>query len=272
MGAESLHDAAIRVVRAVSKPLITWQKLMDPRTIKKHVQQYYTQLFARGRTVPARVPIASGRQLAMELGYPRSLCDCIPDPLWDLFAPCGNPLLYLDDLEGQWVLNLGCGVGIDSLALAATHPGIHVVGLDVVWNVLQQGCCGTGTSGRPPRRLHWVCGDATALPFCTQCFDATFLNGVFNLFVDKQVLLGELRRVLKPNAQLLIADLCSEAPLPDHFAEEADAWAWCMSGALTLDELLNLLRQTGFDAITVQEKEDAEGFFRTVVTGRQSRA
>ncbi len=267
-----LYDAASGIARTISKPFITRQELMDPQTIKKHVQQYYTQLFARGRTAPARVPIASGRQLAMELGYPRSLCDSIPDCLWDLFAPCGNPLPYLDDLDGQWVLNLGCGAGIDSLALAAAHPGIHVVGLDVVLNVLQQGRCGPGAGGWPPRSLHWVCGDATALPFRAQCFDAALLNGVFNLFVDKRALLGELGRVLKPHAQLLIADLCSEAPLPDHFTEEADAWAWCMSGALTLDELLNLLRQAGFNAITVQEKEDAEGFFRTVVTGRQSRA
>jgi arsenite methyltransferase len=245
---------------------------MDPRAIKKHVQHYYTQLFTRGRTVPTTVPIASGRQLAIEVGYPRSLCDGIPDRLWDLFAPCGNPLPYIDGLDGQWVLNLGCGVGIDSLALAVAHPGIHVVNLDVVWNVLCQGLAGTGGCCWPTSNLHWICGDAIDLPFCSHCFDTALLNGVFNLFADKRALLRELGRVLKPRSQVLIADLCSEAPLPDHFAEEADAWAWCMSGALTLIELQNLLHQEGFDSITVQEKEGAEGFFRTVVTCRQSRA
>jgi SAM-dependent methyltransferase len=245
---------------------------MDPETIRKHVQQYYTQLFARGRTVPTTVRIASGRQLAMELGYPRSLCDCIPDRLWDLFAPCGNPLPYVDVLDGQWVLNLGCGVGIDSLALAATHSGVNVVGLDVVWNALRRGAAETGGWCSPIRNLHWICGDAIDLPFCAQCFDTVFLNGVFNLFADKRALIGELRRVLKPHSQILIADLCSDAPLPHHFAEEADAWAWCMSGALTMNELLNLLHQAGFDGLTVQEKEGTEGFFRIVVTGRQSRA
>jgi SAM-dependent methyltransferase len=245
---------------------------MDPDTIKKHVQHYYTQLFARGRTVPITVPIASGRRLAMELGYPQSLCDRIPNHLWDLFAACGNPLPYLDGLDGQWVLNLGCGVGIDTLALTVAHPDMHVVSLDVVWNVLHEGLSGTSGRSQPSRNLHWVCGDAIELPFSAQCFDAAFLNGVFNLFADKRALLGELRRVLKPRSQLLIADLCSEAPLPDHFLEEADAWAWCMSGALTLIELQDLLHQEGFDSITVQEKEGSEEFFRIVVTSRQSRA
>ncbi|HBD09126.1 MAG TPA: hypothetical protein DCZ69_12775 [Syntrophobacteraceae bacterium] len=243
---------------------------VDPETIQEHVRRYYARLFARGRTVPEGVPIPTGRQLAMELGYPPSLCSRIPDYLWDLFAPCGNPLPYVEGGKNPWVLNLGCGVGIDSLALTAAHPGMHVVGADAVWQVVSQANRGVDEGQWPSTGLHWLCGDATRLPFRYQCFDAVLLNGVFNLFADKPALLKELRRVLKPRAHILIADLCNDTDLPDQFAQEADAWAWCMSGALALNELRDLLGQAGFGTIEVREKEDAEMFFRTVVTCRKS--
>ena len=243
---------------------------MDTEEIKRHVKRYYAELFARGRTVPTTLPILSGRELATELGYPSALFDLIPDQLWDLFAPCGNPLPHLSGPENQWLLNLGCGAGIDSFAMVAQHPGTHVVGLDVVWTVLHQAHRWADTGTLQSKGLFWVCGDAAALPFQSQHFDAAVLNGVFNLFPDKESLLGECRRVLKPRGQLLLADLCSHGPLPDHFAAEADAWAWCMSGALTLDELLALLNRAGFDDIMVNWQEHEDMLYRTLVTCRKA--
>src|SRR5512143_3110594 len=105
---------------------------MDPNSIKHHIRDYYAGLFAKGRTAPAALPIRSGKPLAAELGYPMDSLGLLPDELWNLFAPCGNPLPHLQCACGQRVLNLGCGAGIDSLALTLLHPEGHAVGLDVV--------------------------------------------------------------------------------------------------------------------------------------------
>jgi len=243
---------------------------IDLRTIKQHIRHYYSRLFASGRTAPSALPIRSGRPLAVDLGYPEDFLELIPDPLWDLFAPCGNPLASLRCVSSQRVLNLGCGVGVDSFALGVHCPGMQVVGLDVVWDVLDKAQRWSSAAGYEHADLLWVCSDGEVLPFRAQCFDAVVMNGVFNLFPDKQRLLEELRRVLRSHGQLIIADLGATAPLPDYFAGEPDAWAWCMSGALTAVQLQGLLQETAFEAITLNQEEDGEMFVRMVVTCRKA--
>jgi arsenite methyltransferase len=231
---------------------------MDPRAIQHYVRRYYTRLFAAGHAAPRALPILSGRPLATALGYPEELLERLPDHLWDLFAPCGNPLPHLRCAAGQRVLNLGCGAGIDSFAIAACRPGTVVIGLDVVWEVLDQAHRWSCAAKLPQAPPSWVCGDGQELPFQDCCVDVVIMNGVFNLFLDKPSLLGELHRVLKPHGQLIIADLGATAPLPAYFRDEPDAWAWCMSGALTLTQLQELAQEAGFDRITLSQEESGE--------------
>jgi arsenite methyltransferase len=242
----------------------------EPGTIKQHVRNHYSRLYASGRTAPSMLPIRCGRPLALELGYPEDFLELIPDPLWDLFAPCGNPLPSLRCVSGQRILNLGCGVGIDSFALGMHHPRLRVVGLDVVWDVLEKARRFSSTAAFLPASLSWVCADGEALPFAAQCFDAVVMNGVFNLFPDKPTLLEELQRVLKLRGQLIIADLLATTPLPDYFADEPDAWAWCMSGALTPSQLQALLRQNAFEQITLNHEGSREMLVRMVVSCTRS--
>jgi arsenite methyltransferase len=243
---------------------------MDPNRIKHHVRDYYADLFAKGSTAPATLPIRSGKALAAELRYPEALLGLISDEHWDLFAPCGNPLPHVRCTRGQKVLNLGCGAGIDSLALALLHPEIHVVGLDVVREIVHEAHRRCRTSLPVHASPSWVCGDGEVLPLCDQCFDAVVMNGVFNLFSDKQRLLKELHRVLRPHGQLVIADLAAAAPLPEYFADEADAWAWCMSGALTPAQLHDLLQLSGFAEIGLHQEEDGDMFARVMAVCRRT--
>jgi arsenite methyltransferase len=243
---------------------------MDPNRIKHHIRSYYTGLFAKGRTAPAALPIRSGKSLAAELEYPNDFLELIPDELWDLFAPCGNPLPHLLCACGQKVLNLGCGVGIDSLALTLFCPGTHVVGLDVVCDILHRAQRWCRTAKLLQTLPSWVCGDGEVLPFRGQSFDAVLMNGVFNLFPNKHILLKELHRVLRPHGTLIMADLAAAAPLPEYFAGEPDAWAWCMSGALTTAQLLDLLQQSAFDGITLNREENADMFVRVMVVCRRA--
>jgi arsenite methyltransferase len=243
------------------------------RKIKEHVQEYYRSLFERGQVAPAHLPVRSGKRLAVELGYPPSLLDLLPEHCWQLFAPCGNPLPYLTPKPGDWILNLGCGIGIDSLAVALEYrDSVHVVGIDAVVNIIHKAYTLICSINLLRSSFYWVCGDGECLPFRRHCFDAVLMNGVFNLFPEKSGLLRGLHRVLKPEGALLLADLCRVGPLPDYFEAEWDAWAWCMNGACSAEELVTEFAAAGFNRVEIYTEESGEMFNRIVLSCRRSSA
>jgi arsenite methyltransferase len=245
----------------------------NSQKIKQHIHDTYQSLYAQGHVCPPHLPVAAGKSLAERLGYPLHLLGGLPDDYWKLFAACGNPLPQIQAKAGQWVLNLGCGAGIDSLSIGAIYEHkVRVVGLDLVAGILQRAQQLISTLPQPPGALSLVCGDGEHLPCQSQSFDWVCMNGVFNLFPDKPRLLREVHRVLKPGAQLVVVDLCSAGALPGYFAGELDAWAWCMSGALTEEAIGGLLANADFDAIRVSREETGEMFHRVVFNCSRSLA
>lgn len=230
--------------------------------MKRHVRQYYTGLYD-GDFRPGP-PVTRGKVLAGQLGYPLELLETIPDDLWEDFLPCGNVLPCLHPRPGQKILNVGCGAGIDSLALLLTSGfPLKVVNLDIVFPIL----------ARASRRVRgilpgcspdWICAEGEILPFAEGIFDSVILNGVFNLFTDKRRFIEELGRVLRKGAVLAGADLCRKTALPDYFSSEPDAWAWCMSGALSARELETAFQSGGFRK-TGAVAEQMDAYFDRVV-------
>jgi arsenite methyltransferase len=243
---------------------------VDSGKIKNHVKKYYHALYAQGRMSPKGLPVISGKTLAERLDYPRNLLDSIPDHYWDLFAACGNLLKFAPAQAGERVLNLGCGVGIDSLALATgRNNSVRVVGMDVVRAVLVKARELAFALDLPQETVSLVCGDGEWLPFASQSFHRVCMNGVFNLFANKSKILREIYQVLQPAGQVLIADLCAGSTLPRYFDDELDAWAWCMSGALTEDAIGALLSDTGFEDVEVSQEETGDMFHRIVFSCRR---
>jgi arsenite methyltransferase len=244
----------------------------NSQKIKQHIHAYYESLYAQGHVCPPHLPmLASGKSLAKRLGYPLHLLGGLADDYWELFAACGNPLPFIKAGAGQWVLNLGCGAGIDSFSIGAIHEyKVRVVGLDLVAGILQKAQHVLSTLPQPPGALSLVCGDGEQLPYQSQTFDWVCMNGVFNLFPNKSKLLLEVRRVLKPGAQLVVVDLCSDAALPEYFDGELDAWAWCMSGALPEEAIRDLLAKADLDDIRLSCQETGEMFHRVVFNCRRS--
>ncbi|RPI99529.1 MAG: methyltransferase domain-containing protein [Deltaproteobacteria bacterium] len=248
---------------------------MDVLGLKRHIQNYYKALY--DGEISCQVPILSGKDLAGSLGYPLELLHFIPDTGWDEFFPCGNPLPFLSPSSGEWVLNLGCGAGIDSLALLATCSiPLNVVSMDIVMGILEKASraasrCLPPHLSLPNRTLHWVCADGTDLPFVPHRFDWIIMNGVFNLFSDKAALLTELFRVLRPSGHLVVADLCSKTELPDYFTNEWDSWAWCMSGACTEERLSMLVKRGGFEQSRMIRENPDDLFYRVVFSCRKAK-
>jgi arsenite methyltransferase len=219
---------------------------------------------------PKGLPVTSGKALAEQLDYPRHPLESVPDPYWDLFAACGNLLKVTPARAGERILNLGCGVGIDSLALAAGRDGsVRVVGMDVVKEILGKARELGFALALPQAAVSLVCGDGEWLPFASQSFHRVCMNGVFNLFSNKSRILREIYQVLQPAGQLVIADLCAVSTLPRFFLDELDAWAWCLSGALTEVAIRALLSDTGFGDVVVSHEETGDMFHRTVFSCRR---
>jgi len=250
----------------------------DPsaRHIRQHIKAYYERLF-NGHSAPSpELPIRQGRDLAAALLYPLDSLAVLPARIWEHFLPCGNPLQYLHPKAGDSILNLGSGIGIDSMALAQTceYP-IDIVNLDVVSQILFESRTVTselGLSGLDPSHssISFICGEGSHLPFRPATFDWILLNGVLNLFPDKQSLLTEIWQVLKEGGRLVVMDLCAATELPEYFEKELDGWAWCMSGAHTKSQLVEMVESAGFRVEVLSENEDPDLLFRMGLLARKA--
>jgi arsenite methyltransferase len=237
--------------------------------LKKYIRKYYEHLYQGKKGITARG--LGGKPLAVELGYPAGLVDCLPDEIWEDFLPCGNVLHYLHPKPGDRVLNLGCGVGIDSIILKLSAGAeLRIVNLDPAIPALMKACALTQRY-LPGLEFEFVCADGASLPFRPASFEWIILNGVLNLFPDKGEPIAELYRVLMPDGVVAGADLCRRGILPDYFASEPDAWAWCMSGALTQNELSALFEAEGFTTHDLVTENMDEYFDRTVFAFRKRR-
>jgi len=217
---------------------------LPDRKIKRHVRELYARLANVGTANLSQVPIASGESLARTLGYDTSSLP-IPEKAWELFAGCGNPLEEID-LEPHWtVMDLGCGVGVDSqvAALSLRPPG-RVVGMDITAELLR--LAKNSAPEGSGLHCHWVVGDGEQLPMQNESAHLIIANGSFNLMLRKKHALAEIYRVLKPGGHLALADLVLVDKMEPITVGFEDAWAWCVAGALSADDYNILLPSIGF--------------------------
>jgi SAM-dependent methyltransferase len=225
-------------------------KILSHQEIKTYVREVYARLAASGTANVSHAPIASGEDLAHALGYDTSGLS-ISKKAWNLFAGCGNPLQEIE-LEPHWtVIDLGCGVGIDSqvAALSLQPPG-RVIGIDITVALLRQA---KEYAGAHPG-CHWIAGDAEQLPLQSANVDLVITNGSFNLMPHKEQALAEICRILRPGGYLALADLIVVGEMEPITEGFEDAWSWCVAGALSAGEYEVLLKSKGFSWWELKER------------------
>jgi SAM-dependent methyltransferase len=160
----------------------------------------------------------------MELqGYPPELIEIFPPEVLAAFCGVGNPFSLGPLNPGDAVLDIGCGAGVDSLVAAhLVGAGGRVAGLDVTPAMVVRARASLAQLGLP--NVTFQIGDAEALPFPDNDFDAVISNGVFNLTLDKAKALQETHRVLKPGGRLMLADMVLVAALPPDQADKVENW------------------------------------------------
>jgi arsenite methyltransferase len=175
-----------------------------------------------------------GRGLAERLGYPREVLERVPDGACESFAGVG----YFFDLaglaEGERVIDLGSGSGMDVFfAAEQVGPTGHVVGVDFTAEQLAKARRIAEESGYS--QVEFREGRIEQLPAEPDSFDCVISNGVINLAPDKGAVFAEAARVLKPGGRLAIADIISEQQMKESIVCDADLWASCIGGAAQRD-------------------------------------
>ena len=196
-----------------------------------------------------------GRPLAEKLGYDPKQLDRIPQQAIESFAGVGFFFDYAAIKEGDKILDLGSGSGMDSFlaALKAGKTGM-VVGLDMTDEQLQKAERLRDQFGFT--NVSFQKGYIEELPFEDNRFDIVISNGVINLCPDKSKVFKEIGRVLKPGGRLAIADIVSEKNLPENVVCDATLWASCIGGASQEDEYATAINAGGLNTIAVTANEN----------------
>jgi arsenite methyltransferase len=177
---------------------------------------------------------------------------------------CGNPTALIELLPGQTVLDLGSGGGIDVLLSAKrVGPSGKVYGLDMTDDMLALARENQRKAGAT--NVEFLKGTIEAIPLPAQSVDVIISNCVINLSEDKDAVLREAFRVLKPGGRFAVSDVVIRGAVPSEIRRSMELWVGCVAGALEEDEYAAKLKGAGFESVEVEpwrvyQVDDARAF------------
>ena len=183
--------------------------------------------------------------------YSRMEVGGIPDEALLASLGCGNPVALAELNPGEVVLDLGSGGGIDVLLSAKrVGPTGKAYGLDMTDEMLALARKNQEAAGA--ENVEFLKGDIESIPLPDSSVDVIISNCVINLSTDKDAVLREAFRVLKPGGRFAVADIVLTKPLPTEAARQLALWAGCVAGALEIDEYKNKLTAAGFADVDIE--------------------
>src|SRR5258707_4395501 len=238
--------------------------------IREAVQEKYGAIAAAVRQStkePAKVgccgPAACGDPITSNL-YTEAETSGLPDGAVAASLGCGNPTALLELKAGQTVLDLGSGGGIDVLLTAKrVGPTGKAYGLDMTDEMLALARENQRKAGAT--NVEFLKGAIEAIPLPDQTVDVVISNCVINLSADKDAVLREAFRVLKPGGRFAVSDVVVRGAVPADVRRSMELWVGCIAGALEESEYASKLRTAGFADVEVEpwriyEIEDARAF------------
>jgi len=179
---------------------------------------------------------------------------------------CGNPVAVAELHEGERVLDLGSGGGIDVLLSARrVGPSGRAIGLDMTDEMLalaQRNAAEAGITN-----VEFVRGTIEAIPLPAESIDVVISNCVVNLAADKPAVFREIARVLRPGGRMGITDIVAEDHLTLAERAERGSWAGCIAGALSISEFRTSLEAAGLaDVVVTPAHAVGEGMVSAIVT------
>jgi SAM-dependent methyltransferase len=204
-------------------------------------------------------------EVSSKLGYSSEELSVVPEGA-NLGLGCGNPQTIASLQPGEVVLDLGSGGGFDCF-LASRQVGEkgHVIGVDMTPEMVTRARnnAAKGNFANTDFRL----GEIEHLPVADSAVDVIISNCVINLSPDKQQVFDEAYRVLGSGGRLAISDIVMTAELPVEIKNDINYLCSCISGASYIDQLQKMLQQSGFQDITIEPKDESQGFIKDWIPG-----
>ncbi|MFZ5809675.1 MAG: arsenite methyltransferase [Chloroflexota bacterium] len=220
--------------------------MVNPDPIHESVRKHYAERIQTDSSCCASSNCCSSSASF----YPSELLSSLPISDSIVSYGCGDPVTLASLQEGQTVLDLGCGAGLDCfLAAQKVGPSGFVIGVDMTPEMIQRA---TATAARLQlSNVEFRQGYLEDLPVESDSVDVIISNCVINLSPDKPKVFAEAYRVLKPGGRLAVSDIVTAGPLPSEIKQSLTAWAGCIAGAMDAEEMLSLMETIGFKEIVI---------------------
>lgn len=223
----------------------------EAENIKEVVKERYSQIVREGSSCCSCGDTCGSGVIeqAKSIGYSEEELNSLPLST-NLGLGCGNPTALAELKEGETVLDLGAGSGID-VFLASKKVGTtgFVIGVDMTEDMVRKASEIAGQFGY--QNVEFRLGEIENLLVQDNSIDVIISNCVVNLSPDKLKTYQEAFRVLKPGGRILISDLVTEGEIPEDIKKSFAAWAGCIAGAMEKQQYLNTIRKAGFQEVSI---------------------
>ncbi len=230
------------------------EKKIDAKKIREEVKKTYAEAISREN------PSCCGNcgesccsTKAKDIGYSeKELNNLLADSDITTFG-CGNPLAFSEVKEGDVVLDLGPGAGLDLLIAARkVGPSGQVIGVDMTEEMIakaEENIKAAGVNNVEVRK-----GLIEDIPVKSSSVDWVISNCVINLSPEKEKVFSEISRVLKPGGRMVVSDMVGEN-IPEWLRENKNLYSACISGVISEKEYLSGLRKAGLEKVKVSERK-----------------
>jgi SAM-dependent methyltransferase len=228
--------------------------MMNKEETKKIVREGYAKVATQKSSCCGPINSCCGttdaaQDISKKIGYTDEELKAVPEGA-NLGLGCGNPVAIASLKEGETVLDLGSGPGLDCF-LAADKVGKdgRVIGIDMTPEMLEKASANAvkGNYSNVEFRL----GEIENLPVDDNSVDVVISNCVINLSPDKESVFKETFRVLKPGGRIMVSDVVLSKELPDIIKDSIDAYVGCISGAETKDDYIKTIKAAGFQDVSI---------------------
>lgn len=237
---------------------------MEKANITEVVREKYAQAAKQaGGTCCGGGTMANVSPITSNL-YDRTQMETLPEAALLASLGCGNPTALAELKPGEIVLDLGSGGGIDVLLSARrVGPAGKAYGLDMTDEMLE--LARENQRNVTARNVEFLKGQIENIPLPDNSVDVIISNCVINLSADKDRVLQEAFRVLRPGGRFAVSDVVTRGQIPENLRENALLWIGCIAGALDESDYRAKLAAAGFDHIGIEPTrvyniEDAREF------------
>jgi SAM-dependent methyltransferase len=194
------------------------------------------------------------RAVAEAFGYTADELRSIPAEA-NMGLSCGNPVATASLREGETVVDLGSGGGLD-VFLAAAQVGASgkAIGIDMTEAMIElarRNAARGDAEGRPFTNVEFHLATIDRLPLADASVDCVISNCVINLASDKNAVFREIARVLKPGGRLAVSDIALKRELPAELGSDLMAYVGCIAGAIFIDDYRQGLLDAGFSGVEI---------------------